>query len=180
MRSVKASPGNTGQGSTIGDNVTIGHGAILNGVTIEDESFIGIGAILQQGVKVCPGSLHKPFVAVFLCLRRVFGFSTLFLIVQLRLSVKVLCWGKVGWKKRSFKLRTLYYSLKSMIASLVSIKLSKHLHSMSQSRLSCITVLGLLSFWRAGHKRYVERKLLLYILLEGWKRSLPSYNRAAL
>ena len=53
VRSVKATPGNKSQGSEIGSNVTIGHGAILNGVTIEDEAFIGIGAILQEGVKVC-------------------------------------------------------------------------------------------------------------------------------
>lgn len=52
VRSVKAAPGNTSQGSIIGSNVTIGHGAVLNGVTIEDEAFIGIGAILQQGVTV--------------------------------------------------------------------------------------------------------------------------------
>ena len=52
IRSVRATPGNKGVGSSIGNNVTIGHGAVLNGVTIEDEAFIGIGAILQQGVTV--------------------------------------------------------------------------------------------------------------------------------
>lgn len=38
--------------SVIGDNVTIGHGAVLTGVTIEDDAFIGIGAVLQPGTKV--------------------------------------------------------------------------------------------------------------------------------
>ena len=55
-------------GSSIGDNVTVGHGAVLNGVTIEDEAFIGIGAVLQEGVTVSrrklPGSLclGKPVI----------------------------------------------------------------------------------------------------------------------
>lgn len=52
VRSLKAAPGGSAKGSSIGDNVTVGHGAVLHGVTIEDEAFIGIGAILQDGVKV--------------------------------------------------------------------------------------------------------------------------------
>ena len=52
VRSLKAAPGGSAKGSSIGDNVTVGHVAVLHGVTIEDEAFIGIGAILQDGVKV--------------------------------------------------------------------------------------------------------------------------------
>lgn len=56
MRSLKAAPGGHALGSSIGSNVTVGHGAVLHGVTVEDEAFIGIGAVLQEGVKVpsCP------------------------------------------------------------------------------------------------------------------------------
>src|SRR5437773_11844236 len=38
--------------TTIGDNVTIGHGAIIHGCTIEDQCLIGIGAILLNGARV--------------------------------------------------------------------------------------------------------------------------------
>jgi carbonic anhydrase/acetyltransferase-like protein (isoleucine patch superfamily) len=38
--------------TTIGDEVTIGHGAIVHGCTIEDRCLIGMGAILLNGVKV--------------------------------------------------------------------------------------------------------------------------------
>lgn len=34
---------------TIGENVTVGHGAIVHGCTIEDNSLIGMGAILLNG-----------------------------------------------------------------------------------------------------------------------------------
>jgi carbonic anhydrase/acetyltransferase-like protein (isoleucine patch superfamily) len=37
---------------TIGDEVTIGHGAIVHGCTIEDRCLIGMGAILLNGVRV--------------------------------------------------------------------------------------------------------------------------------
>ena len=37
---------------SIGDEVTIGHGAIVHGCTIEDRCLIGMGAILLNGVKV--------------------------------------------------------------------------------------------------------------------------------
>jgi len=37
---------------TIGDDVTIGHGAIVHGCTIEDRCLIGMGAILLNGVTV--------------------------------------------------------------------------------------------------------------------------------
>ena len=36
----------------IGSNVTVGHLASLTGVTLEDESLIGMGATLNKGVKV--------------------------------------------------------------------------------------------------------------------------------
>ena len=48
-------------GSTsIGDNVTVGHGVFMDSVTIADEALVGMGATLLQGVKVTPP--HKPAV----------------------------------------------------------------------------------------------------------------------
>jgi carbonic anhydrase/acetyltransferase-like protein (isoleucine patch superfamily) len=38
--------------TTIGDNVTIGHAAIVHGCTIEDQCLIGMGAILLNGSRV--------------------------------------------------------------------------------------------------------------------------------
>ncbi|KAK9104756.1 hypothetical protein Scep_021600 [Stephania cephalantha] len=38
--------------SNIRDNVTIGHNAVMHGCTVEDESFMGIGAVLLDGVVV--------------------------------------------------------------------------------------------------------------------------------
>ena len=35
--------------TTLGDNVTIGHGAIVHGCTVEDQCLIGMGAILLNG-----------------------------------------------------------------------------------------------------------------------------------
>jgi carbonic anhydrase/acetyltransferase-like protein (isoleucine patch superfamily) len=43
--------------TTIGDNVTIGHGAIVHGCTIEDQCLIGMGAILLNGAHVGHGSI---------------------------------------------------------------------------------------------------------------------------
>ena len=43
--------------TTIGDNVTIGHGALIHGCTIEDRCLIGMGAILLNGVHVGTGSI---------------------------------------------------------------------------------------------------------------------------
>jgi len=43
--------------TTIGDNVTIGHGAIVHGCTIEDQCLIGMGAILLDGAHVGHGSI---------------------------------------------------------------------------------------------------------------------------
>nr|AFK46651.1 unknown [Lotus japonicus] len=36
----------------IGNNVTVGHSAVLHGCTVEDEAFVGMGAILLDGVVV--------------------------------------------------------------------------------------------------------------------------------
>ncbi|XP_031500836.1 gamma carbonic anhydrase 1, mitochondrial-like [Nymphaea colorata] len=36
----------------IGDNVTVGHSAVLHGCTVEDEAFVGTGATLLDGVVV--------------------------------------------------------------------------------------------------------------------------------
>jgi carbonic anhydrase/acetyltransferase-like protein (isoleucine patch superfamily) len=38
--------------TTIGDNVTIGHGAIVHGCIVENECLIGMGAILLNGAHV--------------------------------------------------------------------------------------------------------------------------------
>jgi len=38
--------------TTIGDNVTVGHGALLHGCTIEDRCLIGMGAILLNGAHI--------------------------------------------------------------------------------------------------------------------------------
>ena len=41
----------------IGDNVTVGHAAILHGCTIEDQCLIGMGAILLNGCRIGTGSI---------------------------------------------------------------------------------------------------------------------------
>jgi carbonic anhydrase/acetyltransferase-like protein (isoleucine patch superfamily) len=41
----------------IGERVTVGHGAILHGCTIEDEALIGMGATVLNGARVGRGSL---------------------------------------------------------------------------------------------------------------------------
>ena len=46
-----------GQDLTIGDRVTIGHGAVLHGCTIGDESLVGMGAIILNGAKIGKGCL---------------------------------------------------------------------------------------------------------------------------
>ncbi|KAL9682645.1 hypothetical protein QQ045_014447 [Rhodiola kirilowii] len=38
--------------TTIGNNVTVGHSAVLHGCTVEDEAFVGMGATLLDGVYV--------------------------------------------------------------------------------------------------------------------------------
>ena len=41
----------------IGDNVTVGHSAVLHGATIEDRCLIGMGAILLNGCRIGSGSI---------------------------------------------------------------------------------------------------------------------------
>ena len=43
--------------TTIGDNVTVGHAAVIHGCTIEDQCLIGMGAILLNGARVGAGSI---------------------------------------------------------------------------------------------------------------------------
>ena len=43
--------------TTVGDNVTVGHGALLHGCTIDDRGLIGMGAILLNGAHVGTGSI---------------------------------------------------------------------------------------------------------------------------
>ena len=43
--------------TTIGDNVTIGHAAVIHGCTIENQCLIGMGAILLNGAHVGAGSI---------------------------------------------------------------------------------------------------------------------------
>lgn len=42
---------------TVGNDVTVGHGAILHGCTVEDECLIGMGAIVLDGAVVGKGSV---------------------------------------------------------------------------------------------------------------------------
>ena len=42
---------------TIGNNVTIGHGAIIHGATLEDNTLIGMGAIILNGAKIGTNSI---------------------------------------------------------------------------------------------------------------------------
>ena len=41
----------------LGDRVTLGHGAIVHGATVEDDVLIGMGAIVMNGAKIGAGSL---------------------------------------------------------------------------------------------------------------------------
>ena len=43
--------------TVIGDDVTIGHGAVVHGCTIEDRCLIGIGAIVLNGCRIGSGSI---------------------------------------------------------------------------------------------------------------------------
>ena len=43
--------------TTLGDGVTVGHGVILHGCTIESNVLVGMGAILLNGVQVGAGSI---------------------------------------------------------------------------------------------------------------------------
>ncbi|HIC88371.1 MAG TPA: gamma carbonic anhydrase family protein [Anaerolineae bacterium] len=46
-----------GYPTVIGDEVTVGHGAIVHGATVEDGALIGIGAIVLNGARVGAGAL---------------------------------------------------------------------------------------------------------------------------
>jgi carbonic anhydrase/acetyltransferase-like protein (isoleucine patch superfamily) len=41
----------------IGDDVTVGHGAVVHGCTVEDRCLIGMGAILLNGCRIGTGSI---------------------------------------------------------------------------------------------------------------------------
>ena len=41
----------------IGSNVTVGHGAILHGCTVEDGALVGMGAIIMNGAVIGAGSM---------------------------------------------------------------------------------------------------------------------------
>ena len=41
----------------IGDDVSIGHGAIVHGCTVEDGAMIGMGAVVLNGARVGKGAL---------------------------------------------------------------------------------------------------------------------------
>ena len=43
--------------TVIGDEVTIGHGALIHGCTIEDRCLIGMGAILLNGCRIGTGTI---------------------------------------------------------------------------------------------------------------------------
>ena len=43
--------------TTIGDDVTIGHAAVIHGCTIEDRCLIGMGAIVLNGARIGTGSI---------------------------------------------------------------------------------------------------------------------------
>lgn len=43
--------------TVVGGEVTVGHGAILHGCTVEDRCLIGMGAIVLNGVRVGHGSI---------------------------------------------------------------------------------------------------------------------------
>ena len=55
-----------GQGTYLGDNITVGHSAILHACTIKDNAFIGLQACLmddvlvEQGAMVAAGALVTP------------------------------------------------------------------------------------------------------------------------
>ena len=45
------------QGVIVGDDVTIGHNAIIHGCTIEDGALIGMGAIIMNGASIGKGAV---------------------------------------------------------------------------------------------------------------------------
>jgi carbonic anhydrase/acetyltransferase-like protein (isoleucine patch superfamily) len=49
--------GDPGFPCTIGDRVTVGHGAIIHGATVEDDCLIGIRAFILNGALIATGSI---------------------------------------------------------------------------------------------------------------------------
>ena len=49
--------GDPGQPVRLGDDVTVGHRAVIHGATLEDGCLVGIGAIVLNGVTVGAGAL---------------------------------------------------------------------------------------------------------------------------
>src|ERR1700740_444490 len=43
--------------TTIGNDVTVGHAAVLHGCTIEDRCLVGMGAIVLNGARIGTGSI---------------------------------------------------------------------------------------------------------------------------
>jgi carbonic anhydrase/acetyltransferase-like protein (isoleucine patch superfamily) len=50
-------PDSAGYPTVVGNRVTVGHSVTLHGCTIEDESLIGIGAIILNGARIGKGSV---------------------------------------------------------------------------------------------------------------------------
>ena len=55
----------SGAGVTIGENVTIGHNAVIHGCTIGDNTLIGMGAVVTQGTVIPDNSLVMGIPATF-------------------------------------------------------------------------------------------------------------------
>ncbi len=49
--------GDRGNDVTVGENVTVGHGAILHGCTVEDNSLVGMGAVVLDHAVIGAGSI---------------------------------------------------------------------------------------------------------------------------
>jgi carbonic anhydrase/acetyltransferase-like protein (isoleucine patch superfamily) len=47
----------TGKPLTLGEDVSVGHGAIIHGATVEDGVLVGMGAIIMNGAVIGAGSL---------------------------------------------------------------------------------------------------------------------------
>ena len=53
-RTIHADPGKPAR---IGDRVTVGHNAVVHGCTVEDDSLIGINAVVLNGARIRSGSI---------------------------------------------------------------------------------------------------------------------------
>lgn len=49
--------GDRGNHIVVGENVTVGHGAILHGCTVEDNALIGMNAVILDGAVIGAGSI---------------------------------------------------------------------------------------------------------------------------